>query len=292
MNKSLHLMVWLGMVFVLIFCYVPMFGVAIAFQQFRPVMGFMKSEWVGWSNFTLMFQIPDFYQVVMNTLIIAGLKLSIGFFVPIVFALLLNEVRLLWFKKTIQTMVYLPHFMSWVILGGILTNILSIEGGIVNVLLEAIGVEPIMFLGSNDWFRPVLIISDIWKEFGFSMIVYLAALAGINPALYEAAVIDGANRWRQTLHITIPGLYPMMALVATLSLGGIVNAGFDQVFNLYNPIVYETGDIIDTYVYRVGLQQTQYSFATAVGLSKSVVSLVLMATAYRLAYKYANYRIF
>ncbi|MFD0959425.1 ABC transporter permease [Paenibacillus chungangensis] len=292
MNKSLHLMVWLGMVFVLVFSYVPMFGVAIAFQQFRPVMGFMKSEWVGWSNFTLMFQIPDFYQVVMNTLIIAGLKLSIGFFVPIVFALLLNEVRLLWFKKTIQTMVYLPHFMSWVILGGILTNILSIEGGIVNVLLEAFGIEPIMFLGSNDWFRPVLIISDIWKEFGFSMIVYLAALAGINPALYEAAVIDGANRWRQTLHITIPGLYPMMALVATLSLGGIVNAGFDQVFNLYNPIVYETGDIIDTYVYRVGLQQTQYSFATAVGLSKSVVSLVLMATAYRLAYKYANYRIF
>jgi len=271
---------------------VPMLGIIISFKQYRPVLGFMKSKWVGWDNFSLMLKLPDFYQVVTNTLVIAGLKLTIGFFVPIVFALLLNEVRLMWFKKTVQTFVYLPHFMSWVILGGILTNILSVNGGIVNNLLGWFGIDPIMFLGSNAWFRPVLIVSDIWKEFGFSMIVYLAALAGINPALYEAAVIDGANRWKQTLYVTLPGIVPIMALVATLSLGGILNAGFDQVFNLYNPIVYETGDIIDTYVYRMGLQQTQYSFATAVGLSKSLVSLILMAIAYRLAYKYANYRIF
>ena len=280
------------MIFVIVFSYVPMFGIIISFKQYRPVLGFMKSKWVGWDNFSLMLKLPDFYQVVTNTLVIAGLKLTIGFFVPIVFALLLNEVRLMWFKKTVQTFVYLPHFMSWVILGGILTNILSVNGGIVNNLLGWFGIDPIMFLGSNAWFRPVLIISDIWKEFGFSMIVYLAALAGINPALYEAAVIDGANRWKQTLYVTLPGIVPIMALVATLSLGGILNAGFDQVFNLYNPIVYETGDIIDTYVYRMGLQQTQYSFATAVGLSKSLVSLILMAIAYRLAYKYANYRIF
>jgi len=285
-------MVWIGMIFVIVFSYVPMFGIIISFKQYRPVLGFMKSKWVGWDNFSLMLKLPDFYQVVTNTLVIAGLKLTIGFFVPIVFALLLNEVRLMWFKKTVQTFVYLPHFMSWVILGGILTNILSVNGGIVNNLLGWFGIDPIMFLGSNAWFRPVLIISDIWKEFGFSMIVYLAALAGINPALYEAAVIDGANRWKQTLYVTLPGIVPIMALVATLSLGGILNAGFDQVFNLYNPIVYETGDIIDTYVYRMGLQQTQYSFATAVGLSKSLVSLILMAIAYRLAYKYANYRIF
>ncbi len=292
LNKSLHLMVWIGMIFVVVFSYVPMLGIIISFKQYRPVLGFMKSKWVGWDNFSLMLKLPDFYQVVTNTLVIAGLKLTIGFFVPIVFALLLNEVRLMWFKKTVQTFVYLPHFMSWVILGGILTNILSINGGIVNNLLGWFGIDPIMFLGSNAWFRPVLIVSDIWKEFGFSMIVYLAALAGINPALYEAAVIDGANRWKQTLYVTLPGIVPIMALVATLSLGGILNAGFDQVFNLYNPIVYETGDIIDTYVYRMGLQQTQYSFATAVGLSKSLVSLILMAIAYRLAYKYANYRIF
>lgn len=292
LNKSLHLMVWLGMFFVIVFSYVPMLGVVISFKHYRPVLGFLKSKWVGWDNFELMLKLPDFYQVVTNTLVIAGLKLTIGFFVPIFFALLLNEIRHLWFKKTIQTFVYLPHFMSWVILGGILTNILSINGGIVNEALGFFGVDPIMFLGSNAWFRPVLILSDIWKEFGFSMIVYLAALAGINPALYEAAVIDGANRWKQTLYVTLPGLVPIMALVATLSLGGILNAGFDQVFNLYNPIVYETGDIIDTYVYRMGLQQTQYSFATAVGLSKSLVSLILMAIAYRLAYKYANYRIF
>lgn len=285
-------MVWIGMIFVVVFSYVPMLGIIISFKQYRPVLGFMKSKWVGWDNFSLMLKLPDFYQVVTNTLVIAGLKLTIGFFVPIVFALLLNEVRLMWFKKTVQTFVYLPHFMSWVILGGILTNILSINGGIVNNLLGWFGIDPIMFLGSNAWFRPVLIVSDIWKEFGFSMIVYLAALAGINPALYEAAVIDGANRWKQTLYVTLPGIVPIMALVATLSLGGILNAGFDQVFNLYNPIVYETGDIIDTYVYRMGLQQTQYSFATAVGLSKSLVSLILMAIAYRLAYKYANYRIF
>ncbi|RED63564.1 carbohydrate ABC transporter membrane protein 1 (CUT1 family) [Cohnella phaseoli] len=292
LNKSLHLMVWIGMIFVVVFSYVPMLGIIISFKQYRPVLGFMKSKWVGWDNFSLMLKLPDFYQVVTNTLVIAGLKLTIGFFVPIMFALLLNEVRLMWFKKTVQTFVYLPHFMSWVILGGILTNILSVNGGIVNNLLGWFGIDPIMFLGSNAWFRPVLIVSDIWKEFGFSMIVYLAALAGINPALYEAAVIDGANRWKQTLYVTLPGIVPIMALVATLSLGGILNAGFDQVFNLYNPIVYETGDIIDTYVYRMGLQQTQYSFATAVGLSKSLVSLILMAIAYRLAYKYANYRIF
>ncbi|WP_246016766.1 ABC transporter permease [Cohnella phaseoli] len=285
-------MVWIGMIFVVVFSYVPMLGIIISFKQYRPVLGFMKSKWVGWDNFSLMLKLPDFYQVVTNTLVIAGLKLTIGFFVPIMFALLLNEVRLMWFKKTVQTFVYLPHFMSWVILGGILTNILSVNGGIVNNLLGWFGIDPIMFLGSNAWFRPVLIVSDIWKEFGFSMIVYLAALAGINPALYEAAVIDGANRWKQTLYVTLPGIVPIMALVATLSLGGILNAGFDQVFNLYNPIVYETGDIIDTYVYRMGLQQTQYSFATAVGLSKSLVSLILMAIAYRLAYKYANYRIF
>lgn len=269
-----------------------MFGAMIVFQNYKPAIGFLKSEWVGLDNFKFIFQLDDIYHVVWNTFAIASLKMTIGFFVPIVFALLLNEVRSLLFKKTVQTMVYLPHFMSWIILGGVMANLLSVNGGLVNVILGWFGLEPVMFLGSNFWFRPVLVVSDIWKEFGFSTIVYLAALAGINPNLYEAAVVDGANRWKQTLYITLPGLAPIMALVATLSLGGILNAGFDQVFNLYNPLVYETGDIIDTYVYRMGLVQAQYSFATTVGMSKSLISLVLMVISYRLAYKYANYRIF
>nr|WP_245954378.1 ABC transporter permease subunit [Paenibacillus flagellatus] len=285
-------MVWSGFLFVIVFSYVPMFGAMIVFQNYKPSLGFLKSDWVGLDNFKFMLQLDDFYQVVWNTFAIASLKMTIGFFVPIGFALLLNEVRSLVFKKAVQTMVYLPHFMSWIILGGVLANLLSVNGGLVNVVLGWFGVDPILFLGSNFWFRPVLIASDIWKEFGFSTIVYLAAMAGINPNLYEAAVVDGANRWKQTLHITIPGIAPIMALVATLSLGGILNAGFDQVFNLYNPLVYETGDIIDTYVYRMGLVQAQYSFATTVGMCKSLVSLVLMAVSYRLAYKYANYRIF
>jgi len=291
-NSLLHTMVWSGLVFVIVFSYLPMFGIMIVFQNYRPAIGFLNSEWVGFENFKFIFQLDDIFQVVRNTFVISIMKMGFGFFVPIIFALLLNEVRSLLFKKTVQTMVYLPHFMSWIILGGVLANMLSVNGGIVNVVLGWFGVEPIMFLGSNAWFRPILVFSDIWKEFGFSTIVYLAALAGINPNLYEAAIVDGANRWKQTIYITIPGLVPIMALVATLSLGGILNAGFDQVFNLYNPLVYETGDIIDTYVYRMGLVQAQYSFATAVGLSKSLVSLVLMAVSYHLAYRYANYRIF
>uniref|UniRef100_A9U8E6 Predicted protein n=2 Tax=cellular organisms TaxID=131567 RepID=A9U8E6_PHYPA len=194
-------------------------------------------------------------------------------------------------KRMIQTLIYLPHFLSWVILGGVLIDVLSLKG-ILNQFLGWLGMDPVYFLGDNHWFPYVLVATDTWKDFGFGTIVYLAALTGIDQSLYEAAEIDGASRWRQTLNITIPGILPVVVLMTTLSLGNVLNAGFDQVFNLYSPQVYESGDIIDTFVYRIGLIDAQYSVATAVGLFKSVVSLVLISSSYLLAYRFAGYRIF
>lgn len=203
----------------------------------------------------------------------------------------MNEVKHVGLSKGIQTLVYLPHFLSWVTVAGMLRDVLGLDG-IVNGFLQSIGVEPIFFLGEAGIFRQLIVISDVWKEFGFGMIVYLAAITNIDQSLYEAAEMDGANRWKQTLHITLPSILPMIIVMATLSLGNVLNAGFDQVFNLYSPLTYSTGDIIDTYVYRQSLINGQYSFGTAVGLFKSGVSLLLTAVAYKSAYKFAGYRIF
>ena len=238
-----------------------------------------------------MFTYPDSVQVIWNTLLIASLKIIANMVVPMAFALLLNEVRILVFKRFVQSLVYLPHFLSWVILGGILTDILG-NKGIVNHLLNGFGVEPIFFLGNGTWFRITVVVSDVWKEFGFSTIIYLAAISGINMSLYEAAEIDGAGRLKQTFHVTLPMLIPVILVVGTLSLGNILNAGFDQIFNLYNPLVYHEGDIIDTFVYRVGLMGGSFSFATAIGLFKSAISFILIVVAYRLAYRFGNYQIF
>ncbi|WP_217594161.1 sugar ABC transporter permease [Cohnella sp. GbtcB17] len=288
----LHLMLFPGIVIVFIYCYIPMAGITIAFQQFIPVKGLFGSEWIGWDNFKYMLDMPDIRDIVGNTLQISVMKIMAGLTVPIVIALLLNEVRSLFFKKSFQTLIYLPHFLSWIILSGILIDILSPSEGIVNQFLSLFGIKPIFFLGSNAWFPFTLVASDVWKEFGFSTIVYLAAITGINPTLYEAAVMDGANRWRQTWHVTLPGMAPVIVLLATLSLGNVLNAGFEQVFNLYSPSVYESGDILDTLIYRIGIQDAQYGVATAIGLLKSLVSLVLISTSYFLAYRLANYRIF
>lgn len=288
----LHVMLVPGIVLVLIFSYLPMLGLVMAFQDFQPQLGFFRSDWIGFENFKLMFEYPDARQVIWNTLLIAVIKIIAHLIVPLVFALLLNEVRKMLFKRFVQTFVYLPHFLSWVILGGILLDMLSTDGGLVNQALGWLGIEPIFFLGNGDWFRFTVIVSDVWKDFGFSTIIFLAALSGINPDFYEAALIDGANRWQQMLKITLPSLIPITIVVATLSLGNILNAGFDQIFNLYNPLVYEKGDIIDTYVYRVGLIGGDFGFGTAVGVFKSLVSFVLIVISYRLAYKLANYRIF
>lgn len=288
----LHVMLIPGLILVLIFSFGPMVGITIAFQKFMPARGFFGSEWVGWDNFRYIFMLPDFQRALWNTMYIAILKVIAGQIAPIITALLLNEMRIQFVKRSVQTLVYLPHFLSWVLLGGILLDLLSPTHGIVNQMLEVFGVKPIFFLGNNEWFRTTVVITDVWKDFGFGTIVYLAALSGVNPSLYEAAVIDGAGRWRQTWHITLPGMRAVIVLLATLSLGQILNAGFDQIFNLYSPIVYESGDIIDTLVYRLGLVNYQYSVATAVGLFKSVISLILISTSYYLAYRLANYRIF
>jgi putative aldouronate transport system permease protein len=281
-----------GLLIVLIFSYGPMFGIVIAFQKYIPAKGFFGSEWVGLKNFRYVLSLPDTLEVLKNTIFIALMKIAAGLIVPITIALLLNEIMAKFVKRSIQTLIYLPHFLSWTILGGVLIDLLSPSVGIVNSLIGFFGFKPIYFLGSNDWFPYVLVATNEWKEFGFSTIIYLAALTSINPSLYEAAIVDGAGRLRQTWHITLPGMRPIIVLLATLSLGSVLNAGFDQVFNLYNPQVYESGDIIDTYVYRMGLISAQYSPATAIGLLNSLVSFVLISVAYFMAYRFANYRIF
>jgi putative aldouronate transport system permease protein len=288
----LHLMILPGFIIVFIYSYIPMVGILMAFEKYMPSKGIFESKWVGLKNFKYVFNLPSTIDVLYNTAFIACMKIMAGMIVPLLVAILLNEMAKPFIKRMVQTFVYLPHFLSWVILGGVLVDILSPSTGIVNQMLGAIGIEPIFFLGSNQWFPFTLIVSDVWKEFGFSTIVYLAAITGINPALYEAAVIDGAGRWKQTLHITIPGMMPVIILLATLSLGNVLNAGFDQVFNLYSPLVYESGDILDTLTYRMGLINAQYSVATAIGLFKSVISFVLISISYWLAYRLANYRIF
>ncbi|MFC5405829.1 ABC transporter permease [Cohnella soli] len=287
----LHLMLLPAIVFAVVFSYVPMVGIVIAFQNFIPAKGLFGSEWVGFDNFRFAFSLPDFSVVLGNTIYIAVMKIIAGQAVPILVALLLNELRLQFLKRSYQTLIYLPHFLSWVILGGILTDILSYNG-IVNRFIELFGGKPISFLLSNDWFPSVLVASDVWKEYGFGTIVYLAAITNVDPSLYEAAVIDGAGRWKQMWHVTLPGMRPIIVLLATLSMGNVLNAGFDQVFNLYNPAVYESGDIIDTFVYRMGMIDFQYGLATAIGMFKSVVALLLISISYWTAYKLANYRIF
>ncbi|MBD3920977.1 sugar ABC transporter permease [Paenibacillus sp. PR3] len=287
-----HLLLLPALALVIIFQYIPLFGVVIAFQDYEPWLGIKGSPWVGFEHFQYLFTYPDGKQVIWNTLIISAFKLVINLIIPIVFALLLNEVSKTFFKRSVQTFVYLPHFLSWVILGGIMLDILSPEGGIVNRVLNAFGVDSIFFLGNGSWFRFTVVLSDVWKEFGFSAIIFLATLVGINPALYEAAEIDGASRWQQVISISVPLIMPIVIVVATLSLGRILDAGFDQILNLYNPLVYSHGDIIDTFVYREGLNNGQFSFGTAVGLFKSFIGFILIVISYRMAFKLANYRIF
>lgn len=288
----MYVMLLPAIILALIFCYAPMGGLVMAFQNYKPWLGITGSEFVGLDNFKQIFEFKESYQAIINTFIIAVSKMVLGLIFPIIVALLLNEVHNMGVKKGIQTLVYLPHFLSWVTVAGMLRDILGMDG-IVNMFLQKVfGMDPIFFLGNAGMFRQIVVISDLWKGFGFGMIVYLAAISNIDQSLYEAAQIDGAGRWKQTLYVTIPCILPMVIVMATLSLGNVLNAGFDQIFNLYSPLTYRTGDIIDTYVYRQSLVNGQYSFGTAVGLFKSGVSLFLTAVAYKLAYKFAGYRIF
>ena len=291
LQMNYHLMMFPGVVLLIIFSYVPMYGIIMAFQKYIPSLGFAGSKWVGFKNFQYIFSIPDVQAKFANTLILACASIVLDMIVPLVFAILLNEVRHSAYKRTIQTIVYLPHFISWVTLGLIFRQFLSLNG-FVNNTIEALGMEKIYILGSNLYFRPMLIITNCWKSFGWGTIIFLASLTNIDPALYESARIDGASRFQRVLHITLPGMMSVVILKLTLSLGGVLSANFDQVFNLYNTLVYDTADIIDTYVYRMGLVQAQYSLSTAVGLLKSAISFVLIVASYGLSYKYADYRIF
>ena len=290
---SYHLLILPGLLVVLIYTIIPFLGNVIAFQDFKPIMGFQRSEWVGLENFRYMFSLKDTAKIFRNSLFIASMKLLLSLIASIFFAIVLHEAMGQKVKKCVQTICFLPHFLSWVILATIFKNIFD-DTGLVNTVLVKLGLasQSVNFLGSNRWFPALLIGTDVWKEFGYGSIIFIAALSGINPELYEAADIDGASRLAKIWHITLPGILVTIVLVATLNLSNILNAGFDQVYNMYSPVVYESGDIIDTYVYRMSFINAQYSMATAVGLLKSAVSFILITVSYFAADRVAGYRLF
>lgn len=286
-----HLIILPSVILTFIFSYMPIYGIIMAFQDFNPGLGFFHSQWVGLENFKLVFGQQQFINTIFNTLFISIFKIAIGTFSSVVFALLLNEVNSTFSKRFFQTIVYIPNFISWVIMAGILLNILATDG-FINIILGIFGMGPIQFISNQNIFPWTIILTDVWKTFGFGTVVYLAAITSIDPELYESAIIDGAGRWKQTLYVTVPLLVPIIILMVVLALGNVLNAGFDQVYNLYSPVVYPKGDIMDTYVYRVGLQNGKYAIGTAVGLFKSVISCALISLSLYIAYKVADYKVF
>jgi putative aldouronate transport system permease protein len=276
------------MLYFLIFDYIPMFGIIVAFKDISPFEGvcaIFTNDWVGFKHFVRFWNSYYFWNVMRNTLLISGYKLLIGFPASILLALLLNELRNAVFKRIVQTISYLPHFISTVVVAGLAMMVLSTDGGLVNAIIVQFGGETIHFLGNPSYFRSVLVISHVWQTIGWGSILYLAAMTGIDPGLYEAAKMDGASRIRQAWHITLPGIAPVIVILLILSIGGLLNAGFEKVLLLYSPAVYEVADIIDTYVYREGLSKLDYSFATAVGLFKNVLAMFLILGANYIAKK-------
>ncbi|MGG1550501.1 ABC transporter permease [Paenibacillus ferrarius] len=289
---DLYLMILPAVILVILFKYMPMYGVLIAFKDYNLMKGVWQSDWVGLQYFRELFMFDEFPRVVRNTLMISLMKLLVGFPIPIVLALLLNELKFLKFKRTVQTLTYLPHFISWVIIGGLAIDLLSPSSGIVNRIIEMLGFQPIFFMSDERIFRWILVLSDVWKEAGWGAIIYLAALLGINEELYQAATVDGANRLRQIWHIALPGLRSTIIIILLLRMGYILDAGFEQVLVMYNPTVYDVADIIDTYVFRVGLGSMQFGLTTAAGLFKSVIGCVLLVLANTFARKMGEEGIF
>lgn len=281
-----YLMIAPGLLYVLLFKYGPMYGIIVAFQNYNGFKGITGSEWVGFKWFLEFFNGPDFWKLMRNTITISLMKIGFGMVPDMAIAILLNEVRRSWFKRIVQSFTYMPHFLSWIIIYGIVLAFLSTSSGLVNHWIKDFGGDLIPFLTSNDWFRWILVLSDIWKDLGWGAIIYLAAIAAIDPQLYEAAVMDGAGKARQLWHITLPGIRNVFILMLTLRLGTVLDAGFTQIFAMYNPLVYDSVDIIDTWVYRAGIVQNKVSLATAVGLFKSVVGLILVFTTNRIAKKF------
>lgn len=273
-----------GLLHFLIFKYIPLAGNIIAFQDFNLFQGFLHSKWVGLKHFIYTFNYPEFFMVLRNTLRFGLYSILFGFPAPLLLALLLNEIRMEWFKRTMQTLLYLPHFLSWVIVGGIFVEVLANEG-IVNTILGRFGFEPVSFLTEPKYFLGVVIGAGIWKEIGWSMIIYLAAMTSINPNLYEAAMVDGAGRWRRMWSITLPSLTPTIIILFLLRIGHLMDANVEQVLFFLNPLVREVGEVFDTYVYRVGLTGGLYSYTTAIGIFKAVVSVVLVVSLNKLSKK-------
>ena len=263
----------------------------MAFQDFTPLKSFTGSDWVGLQNFKDMLALPTFWSVVRNTLAISVSKIILRLLVPLVIAILLNEVMSNRFKRVAQTVFFLPYFLSWAVMGGILRSLFEYDG-MVNGLLQSLGLERIMFLGSNTWFPLIVIVSDVWKDMGYNMIIFLAAITNVDPALNESAALDGANRWQQIWHITLPTIRPIVVMLLVLSLGSVLSAGMEQILLLYNPMVYESADIIDTLVYRLGLVNHQWSLSAAVGMMKSAISFILVVISYRIATKHFDYQEF
>jgi putative aldouronate transport system permease protein len=281
-----------GLVYFIVYRYVPMAGNIIAFQDFSPFRGFIRSEWVGLAHFEKIFNSKEVVRVLWNTLYLSFLQILFAFPVPIVLSVMLNEVRNEKFKRTIQSIIYLPHFLSWVVVIGIVTIFLKTEG-IVNKVLHALfGMEAISYLQEPSWFMPLIVLEVIWKESGWGTIIFLAALAGVNPNLYEAAIVDGANRWRQIWHITLPAIRGTIVILLILRLGHVLDSGFEQIFLMLNPFTMQVGNVLDTYVYFKGIQQADFSFGTAVGLFKGIVGLILIVLANRLAKKFGEEGVF
>ncbi len=275
----------------LLFHYWPIYGISIAFKNFNPYKGILNSTWVGLRYFRQFLSDENYWRVMRNTVVINFYHLIFGFPFPILFALMLNELRRNKLKRFVQTVSYLPHFISWVVTASIVTTILSPAGGVVNQIIEALGGESIYFLSKQRYFRTILVMSDIWKGFGMSAVYYIAALSGIDQELYEAAAIDGAGRLKQTWHITLPGLRNIIVVLLILRMGNMISIGFEQIFLLYNPLVYDVGDVISTYTYRIGLVEAQYSLTSAIGLTQSIVNFALVYFANRLSRSIAGWSI-
>lgn len=284
-NYDLYLLLVPGILFLFLFKYAPMYGIIIAFQDFNIFDGFTGSKFVGLDQFEKLIHSEEFYQVFVNTLLISLYKIVLLFPIPIIIALFLNEVRKAFFKKTIQTIIFLPHFLSWVIISGLFINILSPSGGLVNNVIQWFGGTPISFFLDNQFFRSVVVFTAGWKESGWNAIIFIAAIAGIEQEQYEAASIDGAGRIRQMIHITLPGIMPTIILILILRMGYLLEAGTEQILTMYNSVVYQSGDVIGTFVYRQGLGQQDYSFSTAVGLFNSLVGFILIIAGNELSKK-------
>jgi putative aldouronate transport system permease protein len=288
---DLQMMVLPGIIFILIFSYIPMYGVLMAFKDYSIYDGFVKSPWVGLKHFRMFFESPEFNRVIRNTIVISFLKFFIGFPAPIFLALMLNEVKKMAFKRIVQTVSYLPHFISWVIVAGFVMSMLSTDNGSVNILFEKLNLieEPINFLSLPEYFWTILVSTGVWKEIGFASIVYLAAIAGIDPHLYEAAAMDGASKFKQMFLITLPSIMPVVIIFMILAVGNLLNAGFEDILLLgVNPVLRNVSDVIDTYVFRVGIQNSRYAYATAVGLFKAVISVGLLTMANYIARRSGN----